>query len=169
MALRCVPTCSTRILRTMTFKPANLCWAVLLAAGCHAHAENLCTWEVAAARYGVSPHVLYAIAAQESGLNPRAVHQNEDGSQDIGLTQINSKWLPHLNKLGVTQENLSNPCINMHVGAYILSLQMIKHGNTWDAVGAYHSRTPALRDQYARTIHRRVQAMLQSGSGGTKG
>ncbi len=102
---------------------------------------------------------LYAIAAQESSLNPKAVNYNADGSQDIGLTQINSKWLPHLSKLGVTQENLASPCINMHVAAYILSLHMIRRGNTWEAVGSYHSKTPSRRDRYARTIQQRVQAL----------
>jgi soluble lytic murein transglycosylase-like protein len=126
-----------------------------------AASANLCSWEGAAERYGVNPQVLYAIAAQESSLNPSAVHQNEDGSQDVGLTQINSKWLPHLSKLGVTPENLSNPCINMHVGAYLLSLKMIQHGNTWQAIGAYHSNTPWRRDQYAQTIFRRVQTLAR--------
>jgi len=143
---------------TMTLKTKTVACLALLGASC-AQAENLCTWEVAAARYGVNPRVLYAIAAQESGLKAGAIHQNEDGSQDIGLTQINSKWLPHLSKLGVTQENLANPCINMHVGAYILSLNMIKYGNTWEAIGSYHSKTPARRDQYAKTIYKRVQAL----------
>jgi soluble lytic murein transglycosylase-like protein len=129
-----------------------------------AGAENLCTWEGAAARYGVNPQVLYAIAAQESSLNPGAVHLNADGSQDVGLTQINSKWLPELSKLGVTLENLSNPCINMHVGAYLLSLKMIKHGNTWQAIGAYHSNTPWRRDQYAQTIYRRIQTQTKAPS-----
>jgi soluble lytic murein transglycosylase-like protein len=126
-----------------------------------AQAAKLCTWEGAAERYGVNPQVLYAIAAQESSLNPKAVHLNTDGSQDVGLTQINSKWLPHLSKLGVTEENLTNPCINMHVGAYLLSLKMIRHGNTWRAIGSYHSNTPWRRDQYAQTISRRVQNQLK--------
>lgn len=26
-------------------------------------------------------------------------------------------------------------------------------GNTWQAIGAYHSETPHLRDEYARNIH----------------
>jgi soluble lytic murein transglycosylase-like protein len=151
----------------MKFKPASTCWVALLLLSCATHAENLCTWEVAATRYGVNPQVLYAIAAQESGLKAGAVHQNDDGSQDIGLTQINSKWLPQLSKLGVTQENLANPCINMHVGAYILSLHMMKHGNTWEAIGSYHSNTPWRRDQYAKTIYRRVQVL--NGAPASKG
>jgi soluble lytic murein transglycosylase-like protein len=146
----------------MTLQSAATALLALLSLAAPAGAENLCTWETAAARYGVNPHVLYAIAAQESSLNPGAVHQNADGSQDVGLTQINSKWLPQLSKLGVTLENLSNPCINMHVGAYLLSLQMIKHGNTWQAIGAYHSNTPWRRDEYAQTIYRRVQTQIKS-------
>lgn len=136
----------------------------LLLASAIAQASNLCTWEGAAARYGVNPGVLYAIAQQESSLRPHAVNVNADGSHDIGLAQINSKWLPHLSKLGVTQENLANPCINMHVAAYILSLHMIRRGNTWEAVGAYHSKTPSRRDRYAQTIYRRVQALQKAQS-----
>lgn len=145
----------------MTFPSFSIGLLTGLALALPAHASGLCTWEGAAARYGVSPQVLYAIAAQESSLNPRAVHVNTDGSQDVGLTQINSKWMPHLSKLGVTAENLSNPCINMHVGAYLLSLKMIQHGNTWRAVGSYHSNTPWWRDRYAQTIYRRIQALNQ--------
>jgi soluble lytic murein transglycosylase-like protein len=146
----------------MSLQSAAIALVVLVSFVAEAGAENLCTWETAAARYGVNPHVLYAIAAQESSLNPGAVHLNTDGSQDVGLTQINSKWLPQLSKLGVTLENLSNPCINMHVGAYLLSLQMIKHGNTWQAIGAYHSNTPWRRDQYAQTIYQRIQRQLKT-------
>ena len=141
----------------MNFTTATIVWlASTLCAG-PAMAESLCSWEGAAHRYGVNPQVLYAIAAQESSLNPNAVHVNEDGSQDLGLTQINSKWLPQLSKLGVTSANLMNPCINMHVGAYLLSLKMIRHGNTWQAIGAYHSNTPWRRDRYAQTNFERVQ------------
>ncbi|NVO04666.1 MAG: lytic transglycosylase domain-containing protein [Rhodoferax sp.] len=146
----------------MTRTILNLRFLLLLCLVSPAGAASLCTWEGAAERYGVNPHVLYAIAAQESSLNPSAVHQNADGSQDIGLTQINSKWLPHLSKLGVTPENLSDPCVNMHVGAYLLSLKMIRLGNTWEAVGSYHSNTPWRRDQYAQTISRRVQTQISS-------
>ena len=136
----------------------------LLCMASAAGSATLCSWEGAAQRYGVNAQVLYAIAAQESGLNPNAVHVNADGSQDVGLTQINTKWLPHLSKFGVTSENLLNPCINMHVGAYILSLHMIQHGNTWQAIGAYHSNTPWRRDQYAQTIYQRIQFLGKPGS-----
>lgn len=146
------------------FKPTVmgvLSLILLLCAG-SAHAELNCTWESAAARYGVNPHVLYAIAQQESSLNPRAVNSNGNGSTDFGLTQINSLWLPHLKQFGINAENLMDPCTNLHVGAYILALNVRQHGNTWNAIGAYHSNTPSLRDRYAQSIYQRLRAMGQT-------
>lgn len=121
-----------------------------------------CTWEAAAARYGTNAQVLYAIAQQESSLNPRALNRNVDGSIDVGLMQINSRWLPQLAKFGITANHLFDPCINLNVGAYILALSMQRHGNTWQAIGTYHSATPARRDRYAQSIHRRLETLGRS-------
>jgi soluble lytic murein transglycosylase-like protein len=65
-------------------------------AGLLVAAPSWACWDEAAARYGLSSHLLYAIARTESGLNPAAVGRNRDGSRDIGLMQINSSWLPTL-------------------------------------------------------------------------
>lgn len=124
-----------------------------------AQAAQACTWETVAARYGVNAQVLYAIAHQESSLNPAAINRNTDGSVDFGLTQINSLWLPHLAQFGITSEQLMDPCINLNVGAYVLSLSMRRHGNTWQAIGAYHSSTPWRRDRYAQAIYRRLNKL----------
>ena len=48
-------------------------------------APSWACWDEAAARYGLSSHLLYAIARTESDLNPAAVVRNRDGSRDIGL------------------------------------------------------------------------------------
>ena len=64
-------------------------------------------WDESAARYGLSSHLLYAIARTESSLNPLAVGRNADGSRDIGLMQINSSWLPRLAALRVAQSSMS--------------------------------------------------------------
>lgn len=133
----------------------------LLLGSSAAHAAGNCTWESAAARYGVNPYVLYAIAQQESSLNPGAMNNNLNGSIDFGLTQINSQWLPHLKQFGINAHNLMDPCTNLHVGAYILALSVRQHGNTWNAIGAYHSSTPSRRDRYARSIYQRLRAMGQ--------
>jgi soluble lytic murein transglycosylase-like protein len=44
------------------------------------------------------------------------------------------------------------PCKSVYIAAWHLRQKMNKYGNTWAAVGAYHSETPSLRDQYADQI-----------------
>ncbi|MDY7574221.1 lytic transglycosylase domain-containing protein [Actimicrobium sp. CCI2.3] len=61
--------------------------------------------------------LLLAIAKQESNFNPAAVGRNADGTRGIGLMQFNSGWLPALRRYGVVEQNLWDPCINLHAGA----------------------------------------------------
>jgi len=131
----------------------------LLVISMEVRAADICTWEAVAGRYGVNAQVLYAIAHQESSLNPGAIHKNTNGSHDIGLMQINSRWLPYLNKFGITPSHLLDPCINLNVGAHILAMSLGRYGNTWQAIGAYHSATPVLRDRYALSIYRRLSTL----------
>ena len=49
---------------------------------------------------------------------------------------------------------LTDACVNVFVAAWLLKQKMVRHGNTWRAIGAYHSETPAQRDSYARSIQR---------------
>lgn len=122
-----------------------------------ARAGQNCTWQSAAQRYGVNPSILYAIARQESGLNPSAIHRNDDGSYDYGLMQVNSRWLPELARYGITSRHLLDACVSLNVGAYILAERIRRHGNTWQAVGMYHSSTPWRRDRYAQAIHHHLE------------
>ena len=104
--------------------------------------------------YGVSPHLLWAIAKAESSFNPSAVNHNRNGTVDIGLMQINSLWAKQLEK---TWGYLDDPCTNVMAGAWILSQCVRDYGYTWQAVGCYHSRNPTRRDAYAA----RIAAILQ--------
>lgn len=101
---------------------------------------------------GVSAPILRAIAWVESRGNPSAVHHNANGSTDIGELQINSVHLRELAVYGINAEGLRNECVNIYVAAWHLKKQMVKYGNTWNAVGAYHSENPRLRDQYAGMV-----------------
>lgn len=74
-------------------------------------------FEEAASRYQVPVELLQAIAHVESGGNPHARNINKDGSEDVGLMQINSRWLPVLAKYGISREHLFDACLNTHVGA----------------------------------------------------
>lgn len=126
---------------------------------------NAC-WEDAAARYGVNAHLLYAIAKTESGLNPAAVNRaNKNGSYDIGLMQINSRWLPTLRKYGIEEAQLWEPCVNIHVGAWVLAQNMRRMGNSWEAVGAYNARNPELRIKYAQKVYRNLPPELLEAAG----
>jgi soluble lytic murein transglycosylase-like protein len=131
---------------------ASLAVAALLAlasASTLAHAD--CFDE--AARYQkVNPLILRAIAWQESHNRPDAVHRNANGSIDYGVMQINSVHLPVLSQYGISSSTLMEPCKNVYIAAWHLRQKMNKYGNTWAAVGAYHSETPTLRDQYALAI-----------------
>jgi len=129
---------------------------------CMAHASlALACWQEAAEQHQVNPYLLSAIAKTESGYNPQAVHHNRNGTRDIGLMQINSLWLPELARHGIREADLYDPCTNLHVGAWLLRRQQLQHGNTWDAVGRYHSATPHLKTRYAQRVKYHMQQLLE--------
>jgi soluble lytic murein transglycosylase-like protein len=108
-----------------------------------------------AGRYhDVNPTLLHVIAEHESGMRANAVNHNADGSQDLGLMQINSSWLPKLAKFGITRADLFNACVSAYVGAWILAANFKKYGQTWDAVGAYNATSPVKRQRYATAIYK---------------
>lgn len=111
-------------------------------------------WDRASEKYGVSSLLLQAIAKNESEFNPLAINYNKDGSFDIGVMQINSRHLPVLAQFNITQKDLFDPCINIDVGAWILSNNFKRMGFNWKAVGAYNAASPTKRALYAWKIHR---------------
>jgi len=83
----------------------------------------------AGAYYGVSPLILKAIAEVESGMNPKAINHNRNGTKDLGIMQINTIWLKELKKYGIGEkELLEDPCLNIHIGAWILNRCIAKYG-----------------------------------------
>ncbi|MGY0195315.1 lytic transglycosylase domain-containing protein [Leptothrix sp. BB-4] len=114
-------------------------------------------FEEAGARHGIAPVLLEAIALQESSMNANARNRNRDGSWDVGLMQINSRWFPTLARYGINPDQLWDPCVSAHVGAWILAGNFQRLGTNWDAVGAYNARDPLLRRRYAQAISRKVE------------
>lgn len=99
-------------------------------------------FEEAAHRYSIPAELLKAIAEVESGFNPSAIndtHAEKTGSYDIGLMQINSRWLPTLKKHGITESMLKEPCQNVIVGAWVLAHTLREVGSNWNGVGAYNA------------------------------
>ena len=134
------------------------CYAQSAQAQQNASTAPACTWESVGAKYNINPALLYAIAKTESGLNPKAVGRNTNGSYDIGMMQINSSWLPTLAKHGITERHLYDPCVSLDVGAWVLAQNMSKLGNSWNAVGAYNAVTPSKRVTYAQKVYRNIPA-----------
>ena len=114
----------------------------------------------AAAYHRVNPVILRAIIALESGGNPNTVRKNKNGSLDYGLTGINSVHLSKLSQYGIQDRDLMNPCINVYVSGWLYSKKIAKYGDTWQAVGAYHSETPTHRDIYIRSIMQKLGMII---------
>jgi len=119
-----------------------------------AHAD--CLDDAANYRH-ISVQLVRAIAQHESGMRADAVNINRDGSEDIGLMQINSSWLPTLSRFGIRREHLFDACVNAYVGTWILASNIKRFGPTWKAVGAYNAVSSAKQLVYANAIYRRLQ------------
>jgi len=106
----------------------------------------------AAAHHRVNASVLRAIGWQESRLQPAAVGRNANGSVDVGAFQINSIHLPELAGYGIARAALADGCVSADVAAWHYRRQIDLQGDSWQAVGAYHSRTTARAAWYANQI-----------------
>lgn len=134
---------------------AVLCALLATAAPAIAQPGNTLTCFQQASHYHrVDTGVLRAISIRENRRCDATISQNSNASRDIGCMQINSVHLPELSKHGVYPSDLLDQCKNIFVGAWHYRKKINKYGNTWQAVGAYHSETPALRDKYAQEVYR---------------
>ncbi len=70
---------------------------------------------------------------------------------DIGLMQVN--WKYHRSKLG-DPEQAFDPWLNLRAGARVLRQEYEATGDWWQAVGRYHSRTPARARAYRQRVLR---------------
>lgn len=119
-------------------------------------------FDEASERFGhKNPKVLRALAAQESGGRcPRRHPVNADGSYDIGCMGINSSWLPPLqSKFGISEQDLYDPCTNIHVGAWIYAKNVRQFGDGWRAIGAYNATSEHKRIAYAWKINTQLNAL----------
>ncbi len=104
------------------------------------------------------PRVLPAIHAVEGGI-PGQPHRNTDGSEDLGIMQVNSRWLPAIARATrqpaplVRLRLLNQPCFDIAVAGAILRVYLREtHGDLLQAVGYYHSHTPALYLTYQHRV-----------------
>lgn len=92
-----------------------------------------------AQHYKISTALLLAIIKTESNFDPNAINVNTSGSEDVGIMQINSEWIPKIKSLGYDRVSLFDPCTNIRVGSWILAQEIYRFGYTWEAVGAFNA------------------------------
>ncbi|PKH19398.1 lytic transglycosylase [Enterobacterales bacterium CwR94] len=127
-------------------------------------AQAFC-FDEAGARYKVDPLLIRAITYVESRNNPKAMNFNRNKaggilSSDSGLMQINSTQIPGLLKMGVLENEkdlLTNPCLNVHIGTWILAKHLQQCGVNWECLGSYNAgfakNNTARRMIYARKVY----------------
>jgi hypothetical protein len=108
--------------------------------------------------YGLPPRVLPAIQAVEGG-QVGTVSRNQDGSEDLGPMQVNTRWIGPVAQLTglpetVVRERLvGDACFNIAAAGAILHMHLQEqNGNLMRAVGNYHSRTPERHEAYAARV-----------------
>lgn len=104
-------------------------------------------YEEAGLEYNINPVLLQVISKTESNLNQMAINTNPNGTQDIGLMQINSSWVKSLNL--DADLLLSDPCYNLKTGAEILSKCIEQYGYRWEAIGCYNAASKDKRVKYS--------------------
>ncbi len=108
--------------------------------------------------YTLPPRVLPSIQAVEGGA-PGVVSRNANGSEDLGVMQVNSLWIGPLARYTgldgqtVRERLIVRPCFNIAAAGAILRLYLDEAGgDLMRAVGDYHSHTPPLHDAYMAKV-----------------
>jgi len=120
------------------------------------------TRAIARVESGFSPWAIniegrgYTFASKEKALEKGQQAQNANRSFDSGVMQVNSFWLK---KYGIPLEAALDPGANIFLGSWILKQEIERHGQTWNAVGAYHSPDEARSRRYIEL----VKAALEKG------
>jgi hypothetical protein len=111
-----------------------------------------------ASLYNLPPRVLPSIHAVEGGQRG-TVHVNADGSQDLGVMQVNTRWLPALSaytglSVDVVRDHLIwRACFNIAAAGAIMRTYLDEaDGDLMRAVGYYHSHTPLLSQKYQALV-----------------
>ncbi len=134
---------------------------VVLVLLCSMHGSRADCWQQSAQRFAISARLLQAIAQVESSGRSDAWHRNHDGSVDLGLMQVNSRWWPRLVRAGIRPEDLFDACVCIHVGAWILAQAVARTGARWAAVGAYHGGSQDERRRYIERVYQVWQRSVQ--------
>jgi soluble lytic murein transglycosylase-like protein len=94
-----------------------------------------------AIEYHVPATLIISVLKAENGRVGEA-NRNANGTFDYGPMQVNSIWMPEIERAGYSQREIqNNPCFNVKVGTWILGQNIANSKNLWVGVGNYHSAT----------------------------
>ena len=117
--------------------------------------------------YTLPPRVLPSIQAVEGG-RPGSSHPNANGTEDLGVMQVNTIWLAplaaytHLASAEVRARLLARPCFNIAAAGLIMRTYLDEtRGDLLRAVGNYHSHTPVLNLGYQARVLRSATQLFQ--------
>ena len=117
--------------------------------------------------YGLPPRVLPSIQSVEGG-RPGSVSVNKDGSADLGVMQVNTRWLPALVAytglpVETVRDRLTNQaCFNIAAAGAIMRTYLNEtHNDLMHAIGNYHSHTAPLNARYQELVLRAATIMVQ--------
>jgi hypothetical protein len=123
-----------------------------------------------AAEYHLPQRVLPSIQAG-GGDRPGLVHGNTDGSQDLGIMQVNTRWVQPLAwQTGVAptvaeRRLLLNDSFSIAVAGAIMRIYLNEpRGNLQLAVGHYNSHTPVLAQAYQLHVLHAATRLFGAGS-----
>lgn len=117
----------------------------------------------AAEASGMPLAALVGILATENG-RPGEALLNNNGTWDMGPFQVNTTHVNDLAAIGVTPEAvLRDGCANAFAAAWLLRKEYNRTGDIWEAIGAYHSRTPHRRDAYIARVKAHLARLSRAG------
>ena len=117
----------------------------------------------AASSSGLPLAALIGILAAENGRMGEAL-RNDNGTWDMGAFQLNTIHVNALAEMGIAPETvLQNGCVNAYAAAWLLRKELNRTGDIWQAIGAYHSRTPHRRDAYIAQVKIHLARLSRSG------
>ncbi len=116
--------------------------------------------------YHLPPRVLPSIQAIEGG-RPGTVSNDADGSQDLGVMQINTRWVQPLAAYTrrpdavVRVRLISEPCYNIAAAGAILRTYLNEDGgDLMQAIGDYHSHTRQLNLTYRSQVMQAAEGLF---------
>ena len=122
-----------------------------------------------ATHFGLPPRVLPSIQRVEGGQVGMA-HRNANGTEDLGLMQVNSLWVPRLAQYwGVPEPTMrtwlmQDACFNITVAGALVRIYLSESkGDLLAAVRKYHSHTPTLGLAYQSKVANAARALFENG------